>query len=278
MSVLGSGTELALLGSNSNGGGSERGLIITSRRTTWRFFPRTRKRGDNTPCTVLPGSSLSPEKNRLRTAPLSHPPHCHWASLRAHRRVKGAFSSMMMERITRLHTAVSWWLSSLLACVCPRLSSLPLITHPHSHSEVPSQITPYCWRKIGLSSRRRGAFQHRHNGPDARQWLYVAHPQKHHHPPIALPRRPLPLVPGDSVTQTVFCHVSNSNARRHSVGLAPILRQWADSSSPKDELGPLIIHLLHFRFFPTAPVELKANEIQNNMWACCLSWTNICPV
>jgi len=84
-------------------------------------------------------------------------------------------------------------------------------------------------------------------------------------PPIALPRRPLPLVPGDSVTQTVFCHVSNSNAWRHSVGLAPLLRQWADSSSPKDELGPLIIYLLHFRFFPTAPAELKANKIQNNM-------------
>ncbi len=259
-------------------GGSERGLIITSRRTTPRLFPRMRKPGDNAPRTVLSSSSLSPEKNRLRTAPLSHSPH--WASLRAHRRVKGAFSSMMMEHITRLHTAVSWWLSSLLACVCPRLSSLPLITHPHSHSKVPSQITPYCWRKIGLSSRRRGAFQHRHNGPDARQRLYVAHRQNHHPPPPppnALPRRPLPLVPGDSVTQTAFCHVSNSNARRHSVGLAPLLRQWADSSSPKDELGPLIIQLLHFRFFPTAPVELKANEIQNNTCACCLAWTDICP-
>lgn len=162
-------------------GGSDRGLIITSRRTTPRLFPRMRKPGDNAPRTVLSSSSLSPEKNRLRTAPLSHSPH--WASLRAHRRVKGAFSSMMMEHITRLHTAVSWWLSSLLACVCPRLSSLPLITHPHSHSKVPSQITPYCWRKIGLSSRRRGAFQHRHNGPDARQRLYVAHPQNHHTPP-----------------------------------------------------------------------------------------------
>lgn len=126
-----------------------------------------------------------PRRTGSERPPLSHPPH--WASLRAHRRVKGAFSSMMMELITRVHTAVSWWLSSLLACVCPWLSSLPLITHPHSHSEVPSQITPYCWRKIGLSSWRRGAFQHRHNGPDAQQRLYVAHPQNHHNPPPNMP-------------------------------------------------------------------------------------------
>lgn len=47
------------------------------------------------------------------------------------------------------------------------------------------------------------------------------------------PRWPLPLVPGDSVTQTAFCHVSDSNAWRHSVGFGPLLRQWPDSAPLK---------------------------------------------
>lgn len=63
--------------------------------------------------------------------------------------------------------------------------------------------------------------------PCARLRLYIAHP--------CLPLR---LVPGDSLTQTAFCHVSLAPQS----GVRSCIQTMDNSSSSKDELGLMIIH------------------------------------